>query len=109
MSRHQPNIQTVESSEAQQRWSQLLNQVFQHGTRVVLEKDGSPVAAIISTEDLERLNRLEARQTERFAIVARMREAFADVSPEQLERDMVRVMEEVRSQSRHGQQDPESP
>jgi prevent-host-death family protein len=50
---------TIKASEARQHFSQLLNEVFRRESRVVVEKSGIPVAAIISAEDFKRLARLE--------------------------------------------------
>ena len=39
--------QVMKASEARAQWSQLLNKVFRSQTRVVVEKSGIPVAAVI--------------------------------------------------------------
>ncbi len=59
MREREPMTQTINASDARQHWSELLNKVFRKETRVIIEKSGIPVAAIISAEDLERLNRFE--------------------------------------------------
>jgi len=92
--------QIINVTEARQRWSQLLNQVFRSETRVVVEKSGIPVAAIISAKDLERFNRLEAQRAERFKVLDEMREAFKDVSAEDIEREVAKALAEVREESR---------
>jgi prevent-host-death family protein len=46
---------TIKASEARQQFSQLLNEVFRRETRVIVEKSGIPVAAIVSAEDFKRL------------------------------------------------------
>ncbi|MBI4491257.1 MAG: type II toxin-antitoxin system Phd/YefM family antitoxin [Chloroflexi bacterium] len=61
-----PTTQTMKASEVRQNFSQLLNKVFRRETCVIVEKSGIPVAAIISAQDLERLNRLEQEREERF-------------------------------------------
>jgi len=92
--------QIINVTEARQRWSQLLNQVFRSETRVVVEKSGIPVAAIISAKDLERFNRLEAQRAERFKVLDEMREAFKDVSAEDIEREVAKALAEVREERR---------
>lgn len=54
-----PTTQVMKATEARQIWSELLNKVFHTNTRVVVEKNGVPVAAIISPRELERFKRLE--------------------------------------------------
>jgi prevent-host-death family protein len=48
---------TIKASDARQQFSQLLNEVFREESRVVVEKSGIPVAAIIPAKDLQRLTK----------------------------------------------------
>jgi prevent-host-death family protein len=63
---NEPVIQTIKASEARKQWSQLINEVFRGESRIIIERSGLPVAAIISAADLDRLTQLEARRKERF-------------------------------------------
>ncbi len=69
-------------------------------TRVIVEKSGVPVAAIISAADLERLNQLEEQRKARFKALDESRAAFKDVPDEELEREVARAIEETRAQNR---------
>mgnify|MGYP001601632262 FL=1 len=91
--------QVMKASEARQQWSQLLNKVFRGQTRVVVEKSGIPVAAVISAEDLERFTQLEEQRKERFKALDKMREAFKAVSPDEIERELGKAISEVRAES----------
>jgi prevent-host-death family protein len=96
-----PRTQTMKASEARQRWSELLGKVSRRETRVIVERSGTPVAAIVSAEDLDRLAQFDAEQAERLdGALERMRAAFADVPEEQLERDVAEVVERVRREER---------
>ena len=53
-------IQTLKASDVRSNWSQLLNKVFRNQTRVIVEKSGIPIAAVISAEDLVRFTQLES-------------------------------------------------
>ena len=55
----QPATQTMKASDARQHFASVLNSVFRKETRVVVEKSGIPVAAIVSAEDLARLDQLD--------------------------------------------------
>jgi prevent-host-death family protein len=57
------NVGTEKTSVAQAKntLSSLINKVAYGKARVVLESRGKPKAALISTEDLEKLERLEKR------------------------------------------------
>ena len=72
MAEREPIMQTIKSSEARQSWGRLLNQVFRGKTRVLVEKGGVPVAAIVSTDDLVRLTHLEAQEQAAFALIERI-------------------------------------
>jgi len=50
---------TLTVTEARQNWSDLLNNVAFKGQRVMLQRNGNTVAAIISAEDAELLELLE--------------------------------------------------
>jgi prevent-host-death family protein len=91
---------TIKASEARQQFSQLLNEVFRRESRVLVEKSGIPVAAIISAKDLQLLARLEAERSRDFAILDEMREAFKDVPPEEIEREVARALSQVREENR---------
>ncbi|OGY10070.1 MAG: hypothetical protein A2700_02235 [Candidatus Blackburnbacteria bacterium RIFCSPHIGHO2_01_FULL_44_64] len=88
--------QTMKASEARQQWAQVLNKVFKGQTRVVVEKSGIPVAAVISTQDLKRLTQLEKQREDRFKALDRMREAFKNVPAEVLELETEKAIAEVR-------------
>ena len=80
-------VQTVNASTARQQWSQLVKQVYRRENRVIVEKSGIPVAALISVDDFDHLQRYEAARRERFKALDETWEAFADVPPEELARD----------------------
>jgi prevent-host-death family protein len=96
----EPITRTMKASEARQNFSQLLNQVFRGETRVVVEKSGIPVAAIISAQDLEEFRRFEAEREKDFAIIDEIRAAFKDVPDEELEREVTRAVAEARAKLR---------
>jgi|SRR3989338_4744707 len=89
-------IQVMKASDVRKEWSQLLNSVFKDQKRVIVEKSGIPVAAVISAEDLERFVQLENIREERFKALDKMREAFKNVPAEQLEQEVNKAVNEVR-------------
>lgn len=88
--------QVMKASEARQQWSQLLNDVFRNQTRVVVEKSGIPVAAVISAEELERFTQMEEQRAQRFKVLDRIGEAFKDISEKELDREVQRAVSSVR-------------
>ena len=54
---------TLPVSMARSSFSDLLNEVLVYGERIVLERHGKAVAAIVSVADLERLEAMEAESS----------------------------------------------
>lgn len=95
-----PTTQTMKISDVKNALSSVVTQVYREETRVLVEKSGIPVAAIISAADLERFARLEREREERFAVIDRMREAFRDVPAEEIEREADRTVAAARERLR---------
>ena len=89
----------MNASQARENFSQLLSRSFRGETRILIEKSGIPVAAMISAEDLKRLTQLESQLTEEARLFGRMRAAFADLTEAQIEQDVARVVANVRESS----------
>lgn len=87
-------------SDVKNQFSSLVNEVYRKETRVLVEKAGIPVAAVVYTEDLEQLARLDAQRAGRRRVVAAMRESFRDVSPEEIERETAKAVAEVQAEMR---------
>lgn len=99
MEEREPSVQSITASEMPARWSELLRTVRRGQTRVLVEKEGSPIAALISVRDLERLMRFEAQRREQFKILDEIGEAFKDVPEDELEREVARAIAEVRAEA----------
>ena len=96
--------QIMKASDVRQHWSKLLNQVFRKEVRVLVEKSGIPVAAIVSAEDFKRLKQLEQQREEDFKALDATREAFKDVPPEEIEREVTRAIRAIRAENRRRKQ-----
>lgn len=95
-----PTVQTLKLSEARRQFSQVLNRVFKREARVIVEKSGIPVAAIVSTHDLERLDQLEADRANRFRALDATRDAFKNIPDEVLEAEVTKAVAAARSELR---------
>lgn len=100
MPRPEPPTERINVTEARRGWSGLLNRVFRRESRVVIEKSGIPVAAIIPYWEYEAYLRLRAKRMERFKVLDEMRDAFKDVPPEEIEREVAKAIAEVRAENR---------
>ena len=95
-----PEVRSVPASEARQQLPQLLNTVHQGKTRIVVERSGIPIAAIVTIAELRQLEALDRDREELWAGMERMSDAFKDVPPEELEREVDRAVTQVRAEMR---------
>lgn len=101
MAASKPETTTMNVTEARAQFSSLLNSVFRGEQRVIVEKNGIPVAALISADHLAWLERYEALDmADRKRMLAEMRQAFADVTTEEIEEQVARSIQEVREEQR---------
>ena len=92
--------QTMAVSEAKRNWSKVINRAFSGEVRFVVEKHGTPVAGIVSADDIERLAELDARRAQDFEILDRFGRAFRDQTVEQIEEAVANAVAEVRAENR---------
>ncbi|MBI4310880.1 MAG: type II toxin-antitoxin system Phd/YefM family antitoxin [Chloroflexi bacterium] len=100
MNAREPLTRTLKATEARRQWDALLDQVSKEKARVLVEKDGVPVAAIVSPEDLERLVEYERRREEGFKVLHEISAAFKDVPREEIEREVDKAVAQVREEMR---------
>ncbi len=87
-------------TEARPQLSELLNRVHDRELRVLISKGNLLVAALVSVEDLERLNQLDAQREADFRVFDEIGETFADQTPEQIEEQVNRAVAEVCAEMR---------
>jgi prevent-host-death family protein len=100
MNTSQPVTQTMPISEVRAQLNNLVNQVYGKESRILVEKSGIPVAAIVSPKDLARLERLDEERKRDFEALAVFSEAFRDVPIEELEQMVTEALAEVRAENR---------
>ena len=91
-------IETMNVADAEGQFGRIVDRVSGTRRRVVVEANGDTVAAVISREDLDRLNRLDAERDRDFAVFDEIGAAFADTTPEEIEREVVKAVAEVRAE-----------
>lgn len=92
-------IESLKFTETRSRLSSLVDRVFQRKTRVRIYKGTTPVAAIVSISDLERLERYDREREESFArMSAIIGDAFGDVSEDELEMRVDEAIAQARAQ-----------
>lgn len=92
--------ETISATEARRHFASVINRVARKETRVLIEKSGVPVAAIVSADDIARLDRLDAERDRDFQALAAVGEHFRDVPVEELEREVAKAVAEVRDEMR---------
>lgn len=97
MSTKEPVIKRVSIGAAAERLPALVKGVRHQATRVLVEEGGTPVAALVSPEDLDRLSRLDRERADRFRVLDEARAAFHDATSEEIDREADRAVAELRS------------
>lgn len=100
MRERHPLTQTIEATDVRAQWSDVVNKVARKETRVLVEKSGIPVAAIVSADDFERLKQLDAKRDALVAALEAAGDGFTDVPEEELEREVTQAIAEVRAEAR---------
>jgi prevent-host-death family protein len=98
MDERSPTTDRMSRSEAKRRFDDLIDAVVAGTSRVIVERDGERAVAIVSANDLERLLMFEEQRAAQFAILDEIGEVFADVSEEELEREVVKAVAEARAE-----------
>lgn len=78
----------------------LIEDVARGRARLVVQKDGKDVAALVSAYDLERLEALDRRAAEGWKAIQEIWARNADIDPEEAERDIAEAIAEVRAEAR---------
>ena len=97
MREQEPMTQTMKISEVKNQLSRVVNRVYRKETRVLVEKSGIPVAAVVSADDLTRLQQLDRAWDEGTRTLERVSAAFADVPVSELEAKIAEVIAEGRA------------
>ena len=95
-----PQNQTMNATDVRAHWSQLLLDVFNRKSRVLVQKGGIPVAAIIAVDDLKRFQRIEQERAERFKVVVEGWEAFRNVDLGDVDAEVTRAVAKARADLR---------
>jgi antitoxin (DNA-binding transcriptional repressor) of toxin-antitoxin stability system len=97
-----PSTETVaiDIAAADEQLARLVDVVAQPGTRVLFQQDGRPVAALISVRDLDRLDHFDAEWARGWEALDAIGAAFADVDPDEIERETAKALAEVRAEMR---------
>jgi len=97
-------VQHMSAKEARTNFSDVLGRAYYKGEPTIVEKQGKPVAVVISPEEYERYRRYKEEAKQRFfQVVDRIQERNAGKDPEEVYRDVTAAVEDVRREA-HGRQ-----
>ncbi len=89
---------TMKFTDARAHLSELFNRVAKQEIRILVEKNGVHVGAIISPRDLARFEEIAREKREKMlAAINDFGEAFKDVSDEEFERELANAQSAARA------------
>src|SRR4051812_25688536 len=97
MREQEPMTQTMNISEVKNQLSRVVNRVYRKEARVLVEKAGIPVAALVSADDLQRLQQLDRQWAQGTQAIERLSQAFADAPVPDLEATIAEIIAEGRA------------
>ena len=86
-------IKHIEAREAHTRFAQLLGEVHDNGQTIIVDRSGSPMAAIIPLKEYEQLI---SEREERFHILDDIRRRMPDLPVEEVENDIAQAVAAIR-------------
>ncbi len=95
-----PATETSNVSETRKHLSETLDRVHRREARVVVEKSGIPVGAIVSMDDLARLKRIDQNRQELRETLATTRKAFEGIPADEIEAEIEKAVAEVKAERR---------
>lgn len=106
--KRKPELESLSVSQARQHFSETLNRVYRGEARVIVEKSGIPVGAIVSPRDIKDLQRMDEDRLQGWEAVERLRKAFSDVPEDELEREIENAIAEVKAERKRANNKRES-
>ncbi len=104
MGEREPMTQTMTMTDAARDFGSLVRRVSRRETRVVVEEGGTPVAAIVSAEDLQRLTQIDRLRAKEWEVFDEIHAQNRDKDPDEVERDVAEAIEEMREDERRKQE-----
>jgi len=92
--------ETISVSEARKRFSEVLTRSSRGEGRVIIEEAGTPVGAIVSMDDVRRLEELDREWDEIEDVFRRTQSGFEGIPPDEIEQEIDRAIAEVEADYR---------
>lgn len=95
-----PATETMNVSDARRRFSETLDRVRRREARVVVEKSGIPIGAMVSMADFERIKRADEDRARLLEVMANIAKGFEGIPEDELEAEVEKAIEEVEAERR---------
>lgn len=92
--------ETMSVSDARKRFAETLNRVRETDARIVVEKSGIPVAAVVPLSVLRDAEEREQRRQDALRTLREAQAGFAGVPEEDAEREIAKALEEIKQEKR---------
>lgn len=98
---NRPETRTVSIGEARDELDRLASEVASRSARVLIDRGGEPVAALVSPDDLSRVEFLDRQLHRAATAMDAFSEALADVPVDELDAKIDEIVAEGRARDRH--------
>lgn len=96
----QPTTQPTTIDAVLDDLEEFVTEVAARRARYLVDRDGSPVAALVSVADLQRLERIDRQRSQAFETMQRLGAATAGVPEDELEARIDEAVAEARAERR---------
>lgn len=96
----EPVVETMSVSRARREFSETLNRVYRGEARVIVEKSGIEVGAIVSMAVLRSAEEKERNRRALLQALTNAREGFVGVSEEDADREIANALEDIERERR---------
>jgi prevent-host-death family protein len=96
----QRTTETMSVSEARKNFSGTLDRVRESDVRIVVEKSGIPVAAVVPISVLQDDEDRERQRQEALRSLKEVQAGFVGVSEEEAEREIAKALDEIKEERR---------
>jgi len=96
----QRTTETMSEADSRARYSEILERVLQDEDRVIIEKDGVPVAAIVPLSVVRDAETTERRRQDLREAFEATRKAMRGIPPDEIEREIENAIAEVEESRR---------
>ena len=100
MGGREPATETMDVNQVKDNFNQVLSQVSDRQTRVLVRERDKALAGIVPVEDLQRLDQLDAEWDDDWRVIGEIQERNRDKTEEEVATDVAEAIAAVRKEPR---------